>query len=271
MHEDLILIDDAVLLLLYVSPAGSNDKLLIGCRQVSHFEPLNIVVLNTTVIFQCYRGQKNLDPVQQLTARYIAKEYPRATRVGVVIDPELKPVNWHNYTTNGFPWPTGPATFRKLDMVNIDAPSYSSGVHDAGAKADWDVWQDGHTKWVYVNRKKKQGYYKPLRGGYGQHGFTLIAMIPVCHVTVRFEGPGMPANVFDMKDTVTGQDVAAVASQACMDTLCPEQPVLTVGDETLLPSATLREFMSTHDHSPERQLVISVVAPPTEGHSMEEA
>ena len=61
--SDLVLIDQAVLLLAYMSSAGSTDQTLIGCRQVSYFKPLKIAVLNTTVIFEDYEHQKNLDPL----------------------------------------------------------------------------------------------------------------------------------------------------------------------------------------------------------------
>ena len=74
--SDLVLIDDAVLLLAYMSSAGSTDQTLIGCRQVSYFKPLEIAVLNTTVIFEDYEHQKNLDPLQKLTGDYIKKELP---------------------------------------------------------------------------------------------------------------------------------------------------------------------------------------------------
>jgi hypothetical protein len=66
-----VLIDGAVLLLAYMSSAGSTEQTLIGCRQVSYFTPLEIAVLNTTVIFEDYEHQKNLDPLQKLTGDYI--------------------------------------------------------------------------------------------------------------------------------------------------------------------------------------------------------
>ena len=57
--------------ILGLSSAGSTEQTLIGCRQVSYFKPLRIAVLNTTVIFEDYEHQKNLDPLQKLTGDYI--------------------------------------------------------------------------------------------------------------------------------------------------------------------------------------------------------
>ena len=104
-----------------VSPLGSADKQLIGCRQVAYFEPLNMIVLNTTVIFDAHQKQKNLDPLQKCTSDYIHEKYPKATRLAVVTSPELRVANWNNYTTNGFPWNKGDGTYEYLEMVNIDA------------------------------------------------------------------------------------------------------------------------------------------------------
>eukprot|EP01046_Picozoa_sp_COSAG06_P014986 COSAG06_NODE_947_length_11359_cov_13.054707_1_plen_174_part_00 len=100
-----------------MSPLGSVDKQLIGCRQVAYFEPLNMIVLNTTVIFDAHQKQKNLDPLQKCTSDYIHEKYPDATRLAVVTSPELSVANWNNYTKNGFPWNNGDGTYRYLKMI----------------------------------------------------------------------------------------------------------------------------------------------------------
>jgi hypothetical protein len=169
--EDLTLIDGAVLLVAFVSPPGSAEKQMIGCRQVAYFEPLKMVVLNTTVIFKQQRGQKNLDPLQKCTSEYIAKAYPDATRLAVVTSPELSVANWNNYTKNGFPWNNGDGTYRYLKMINIDAKSYKNGEHNAGPDDVWDIWADGKFRNV-------KGWNTLVSGGYGQHGLTLVAMLP---------------------------------------------------------------------------------------------
>ena len=169
--DDLQLIDNAVFLKVYMSPLGSVDKQLIGCRQVAYFEPLNMIVLNTTVIFDAHQKQKNLDPLQKCTSDYIHEKYPDATRLAVVTSPELSVANWNNYTTNGFPWNKGDGTYDYLDMVNIDDESYKSDEHDAGPKDAWDIWANGKICDV-------EGWDTVVSGGYGQYGFTLVATLP---------------------------------------------------------------------------------------------
>ena len=169
--RDMRFIDNAVLLVAYVSPSGSSEATLIGCRQVAYFAPLDMIVLNTTVIFGDGLGQKNLDPIQKMTSDYIRQVYPSATRAAVVTSEELSPANWMNYTTNGFPWRRGGGSYDYLPMVNIDDLAYASGEHDAGQDEAWKIWDKG-------KMHNYKGYLNCVSGGYGQHGCTLVAMIP---------------------------------------------------------------------------------------------
>ena len=105
-----------------------------------------------------------------MTSDYIRRTYPSATRVAVVTSEELSPANWKNYTTNGFPWASAGA-YNYLPMVNIDNPEYAGGEHDAGPDEAWNIWAKGKMR----NRK---GYANCVSGGYGQYGYTLVAMIP---------------------------------------------------------------------------------------------
>ena len=41
-------------------------------RMVAYFAPLQTAVLNLTVIMEDHRGQKNLDPINKVTADFIA-------------------------------------------------------------------------------------------------------------------------------------------------------------------------------------------------------
>ncbi len=89
----------------------------------------------------------------------------------MVTSPELSVANWNNYTKNGFPWNKGDGTYDYLDMVNIDDESYGGGEHDVGPDDAWDIWADGKFRNV-------KGWDTLVSGGYGQHGFTLVAMLP---------------------------------------------------------------------------------------------
>ena len=85
-----------------MSSAGSTEQKLIGCRQVSYFKPLAIAVLNTTVIFEDYEHQKNLDPLQKLTGDYIKRQLPDATRVArrKKWHKWYKRYKWHGFWAN---------------------------------------------------------------------------------------------------------------------------------------------------------------------------
>jgi hypothetical protein len=170
--KDLTFIDGAVLLVAFVSPIGETEPTQIGCRMVSYFEPLKMAVLNTTVIFDAHKGQKNLDPLQKITSQYIRKTYPDATRIAVVTNPGLNEANWNNYTKNGFPWSNDEGTYDYLKMINIDDASYEQGgEHDAGSDDAWEMWTDGKTRNI-------KGWNTLVSGGYGKHGQTLVAMLP---------------------------------------------------------------------------------------------
>ena len=235
--DDLQLIDGAVFLKAYMSPLGSADKTLIGCRQVAYFKPLNMIVLNTTVIFDAHQKQKNLDPLQKCTSDYMHKKYPDATRIGVVTSPDLSPENWQNYTTNGFPWNNGDGTYRYLKMINIDDESYEGGEHDSGPDDAWDTWTEGRFRNV-------KGYDTLVSGGYGQHGFTLVAMLPRDEELV-FKGSDdkeyveNPVSV--MQDTLGDPNVSLVDGE--IKIWFPKDPTNVMGINTLTFLNEMRQMV----------------------------
>ena len=50
-------------------------------RMVAYFAPLQTAVLNLTVIMEDHCGQKNLDPINKVTADFIRREMPQAKYV----------------------------------------------------------------------------------------------------------------------------------------------------------------------------------------------
>ena len=59
--DDLTMIDKSVMFLVWLSKGETAQKDLIGMHTVGYFVPFKAAVLNLTVIFGDYCGQKNLD------------------------------------------------------------------------------------------------------------------------------------------------------------------------------------------------------------------
>ena len=69
--EDLTMIDKSVMFLVWLSKGGTAEKELIGMRTVGYFVPFKAAVLNLTVIFGDYRGQKNLDIFNKVIFHFV--------------------------------------------------------------------------------------------------------------------------------------------------------------------------------------------------------
>ncbi len=88
-------------------------------------------------------------------------------------------------------------------------------------------------------------------------------------VYVKFQGPGMPRHVFKFQPTRDGNYVAKVVARQSRNTVTTEQLRLTAGDESLLPTESLCEFMKKIGHPLGDTLEISVVASEVQSEPME--
>ena len=69
--DDLTMIDKSVMFLVWLSKGETAQKDLIGMHTVGYFVPFKAAVLNLTVIFGDYRGQKNLDSFNKVIFHFV--------------------------------------------------------------------------------------------------------------------------------------------------------------------------------------------------------
>ena len=100
----------------------------------------------------------------------------------------LSSINYNAYTVIGLPIPKpngeeGYEFWQMVDIDHIDYPVTSPYPNSFGSDAQWDVWRDGKTKWVWADASGNSelggdGYHIRTTGGYGQSMATLVTELP---------------------------------------------------------------------------------------------
>jgi hypothetical protein len=126
-------------------------------------------------------------------------------------------------------------------MINIDNPEFAGGEHDAGPDEAWDIWAKGKMR----NRK---GYANCVSGGYGQYGYTLVAMIPRAGEKAPDAGSGnsvAPTAAAAAAAAATSGDTFGTPDVVLKDggvrIYLPKDPANVLGINPMTLLATLRE------------------------------